>query len=304
MRNWIFFLLIIISLSSFSQKDDSTIFINPEIPAHFPGGEDAMWCFIESNLNYHIINNSRDTGIVWTRFNVEEDGIIDSIKVLGIRCKDTSFKANYKIQNEIIRVIEAMPNWEPMRYYNNDTPLKSQFNLPIRVPYTEFWCSEKDRKIQSLNISSISDSIIQSEINSISQRKDLKQARNLNTEIKEIPISYYNDSIIYFNRKETYITYYLSKNQGIIDSLWLIVHSKVIIPIPDSAYNNIRNLYPIYPTKIKKKKLYKSEYYKAFVSKNGQHIYLYFRFQHFGEQYEAIFIFDNLQYCGRVIERI
>lgn len=141
MRNWIFFLLIIISLSSFSQKNDSTIFINPELPAHFPGGEDAMWCFIEANLNFNIINSSNDSGVIWTRFNVEVDGSIDSIKILAFKSKDNfSTSSIYIIQNEIIRVIDAMPKWEPMKWVDKNKPLRSKYNLPIPIPYTSFHC--------------------------------------------------------------------------------------------------------------------------------------------------------------------
>ena len=99
---------------------DRGIFIHPPLP-NYPGGEEAMYRFISSNLQYpeECLKDSLE-GRVIIRLLIDKDGQIMCAKALR------SFHP--AAESEAIRVIMAMPDWVPPQGEYRD---RSEFTLPI-----------------------------------------------------------------------------------------------------------------------------------------------------------------------------
>jgi len=92
-------------LNVIEDPDDEIYVIVEELPS-FPGGEEAMREFLRQNLRYPAI--AQEIGIqgkVFVRFVVKKDGSISNASI--VRGVHTS------LDNEALRVIRSMPNWEP-----------------------------------------------------------------------------------------------------------------------------------------------------------------------------------------------
>lgn len=89
----------------------------------FPGGELAMRKFISENIHFPAEARSADIqGSVYIQFVVEKTGKITNIKTLrgiGGGCDE-----------EALRVVKLMPNWNPGR--QNGQTVRVQFVLPIK----------------------------------------------------------------------------------------------------------------------------------------------------------------------------
>jgi TonB family protein len=74
----------------------------------FPGGEEAMMKFIIKDLRYPITGKLAGVeGRVFARFVVEIDGLISNVEIIrGI---------NPAFDQEVVRVINTMPRWNPGR---------------------------------------------------------------------------------------------------------------------------------------------------------------------------------------------
>ncbi|MCF8344402.1 MAG: energy transducer TonB, partial [Bacteroidales bacterium] len=85
--------------------EEPVILIPGKMP-EFPGGESAMYAYIQQHLKYPA--PAAQIGIqgkVFARFIVEKDGSISHIEIpkgLGFGCDE-----------EVIRVIKSMPLWQP-----------------------------------------------------------------------------------------------------------------------------------------------------------------------------------------------
>jgi TonB family protein len=76
-----------------------------ELPQH-PGGEDAMMQFLIKNMRYpKEAQRSGESGLVVVRFMVNTDGTFDQLVILK--------SAGPSLDKEAIRVIHAMPRWQP-----------------------------------------------------------------------------------------------------------------------------------------------------------------------------------------------
>ena len=88
------------------EKEDNEIYVNVQKRSQFPGGEAALFAFLKANINYPLI--ARDigiTGFVYVSFIVWKDGTIrrtNVIRGIGSGCDE-----------EVIRVMNIMPDWEP-----------------------------------------------------------------------------------------------------------------------------------------------------------------------------------------------
>lgn len=104
------------------ENEEVEMFMPPPIEkAQFPGGNDAMFEYIQKNLNYP---EKSVEGKVTLRFMVGKNGEIENVHVLeGIvpGCPEC--------QQEAIRVVESMPKWKPAM--NGGKAVRSYFNLPI-----------------------------------------------------------------------------------------------------------------------------------------------------------------------------
>lgn len=88
--------------------------------ASFPGGEDALYKFLEDNIQ--MPKDFCGNGTVVVRFVVEKDGSITNPTVLrdiGGGCGE-----------EALRVVRLMPKWEPGSV--DDKPVRQEFTLPVK----------------------------------------------------------------------------------------------------------------------------------------------------------------------------
>lgn len=88
----------------------------------FPGGPIKLMEFIKNNLHYPNEKDSCAQGRVILTFVVDTDGSIDDVKV--VRSVDSL------LDNEAIRVVKMMPQWNPGKAYDG-TPVRVKYTLPI-----------------------------------------------------------------------------------------------------------------------------------------------------------------------------
>jgi len=127
-------LIILLSINPlFAQtKSDSTVktsdtievFIFVDKKAYFKGGEEALYSFISANIQYPkkaLIN--KINGKVVVQFTVNKDGSLSDISTLGKHI-------GYGLEEEAIRVIKTMPNWEPALQKGKNVIMR--FRMPIK----------------------------------------------------------------------------------------------------------------------------------------------------------------------------
>lgn len=104
------------------EVDDNRILEVPEVMASFPGGDEALYKWLNQNIKYP--SRAQDQGIqgrVMVKFVVEKDGSIGNVQVTRSPDEDLS--------KEAIRVVKAMPKWKPAR--QGTRTVRSYFNLPV-----------------------------------------------------------------------------------------------------------------------------------------------------------------------------
>jgi len=103
--------------------DEDRVFVVVEEQAQFPGGEEARLSFLQTNLRYPAKARAAGIqGIVFVSFVVEKDGSITNPHILrGI---------GHGCDEEVIRIVEAMPNWIPARHRGQ--AVRVQFTMPVR----------------------------------------------------------------------------------------------------------------------------------------------------------------------------
>lgn len=102
--------------------DEEPIIRIPASRAEYPGGMAALREFLAANCHYpKEAQEKGQQGVVMLEFVVEKDGTISGIKVLRSVCP--------ALDAEAIRVVKAMPKWEPAD--DNGLKCRSYFQLPI-----------------------------------------------------------------------------------------------------------------------------------------------------------------------------
>jgi periplasmic protein TonB len=100
-------------------KEEEEILIFAEEPAEFPGGEKALYKYIQDNVSYPVIAQENGVqGKVYVKFVVNEQGLVSNAEI--VRGVDTN------LDREALRVINSMPKFKPARqsgrfvkvYYN------------------------------------------------------------------------------------------------------------------------------------------------------------------------------------------
>lgn len=88
----------------------------------FPGGKKALLEFIRKNLSYPLEAKIKNIqGRVITNFVVERNGSLSEVQVIrGV---------HPSLDKEAIRIIEAMPDWEPGKVKGQ--PVRSRYTLPL-----------------------------------------------------------------------------------------------------------------------------------------------------------------------------
>ncbi len=101
-------------------EGEAEIYVFPDEYPSYPGGEEAMYDFINKNLQYPE-GDRLITGTVVIRFVVEKDGSISNVSIareIGGGCG-----------KEVARVVKMMPKWNPAKI--NGKPVRFEFSLPI-----------------------------------------------------------------------------------------------------------------------------------------------------------------------------
>jgi protein TonB len=105
------------------EVEEMEIFTVVESMPGYPGGDAARMRFLQENIKYpQMARESGIQGTVYATFVVEIDGSVTDVRILrgiGGGCDE-----------EAIRVIEAMPNWNPGM--QRGKPVRVQFTMPIR----------------------------------------------------------------------------------------------------------------------------------------------------------------------------
>jgi hypothetical protein len=144
MRTLIFILIVLLTsnFKAFSQKDSLVVLDNyvQDIP-RFPGGYDSLWCVLENNFRYEILNKDNRNIIFNVIFVIDSLGVSKNFRYAGTRPRDIILNKSdsLKIQ-EIIRVLSLLPKWEPAKLMNKG--INIWFSIPIKTPYTEFRCKK------------------------------------------------------------------------------------------------------------------------------------------------------------------
>lgn len=104
------------------QVDDDRIFDVVEVNAHFKPNDDACYKWLADNIKYPAVCQEQGIqGRVFVSFVVNTDGSIVDVKVM--RSPDDN------LSKEAVRVVKAMPKWEPAR--QGGKKVRSRFNLPV-----------------------------------------------------------------------------------------------------------------------------------------------------------------------------
>ena len=87
---------------------------------HFPGGNGAMLDWLSKNIHY-TSGCASIQGRVVVSFFVEPDGSLSDIELVQ--------KVDPELDNEVLRVVKAMPKWIPV--IHNGQAIRAKYTLPI-----------------------------------------------------------------------------------------------------------------------------------------------------------------------------
>jgi TonB family protein len=123
-----------LALFSMSMTDENTVAKStasstivkgedPEVKAEYPGGMDAMFAFLGKEAKYpKSLEKEGPEGKVFVEFTITKSG-----KVTDVNLKKAS--GYDAMDDEAIRMVEAMPNWKPAQ--KDGLAIKSKMTLPI-----------------------------------------------------------------------------------------------------------------------------------------------------------------------------
>ena len=87
---------------------------------HFPGGNGALLDWLSKNIHY-TSGCASIQGRVVVSFFVEPDGSLSDIELVR--------KVALELDEEVLRVVKAMPKWIPAS--QNNKPIRAKFTMPI-----------------------------------------------------------------------------------------------------------------------------------------------------------------------------
>ncbi|WP_212006289.1 M56 family metallopeptidase [Chitinophaga sp. HK235] len=95
-----------------------------EHPPTYVGGEEALTRYLSNSIHYpREAQENNVSGTILVQFVVDSTGHLKDLKTVGT-------KKGYGLEEEALRVITAMPQWNPGMHRNKKVAV--QFNLPIR----------------------------------------------------------------------------------------------------------------------------------------------------------------------------
>ena len=102
--------------------DKDLLFVQVDEDPEFPGGENAMYKFIEDSMQYpRLAAENGISGKVYVTFGIDTDGTVLNPRLLrDIGCGCGA---------EAIRVVKLMPKWKPGKLKGK--PVRVQYNLPV-----------------------------------------------------------------------------------------------------------------------------------------------------------------------------
>lgn len=113
------------SKKSSEGKDPNTeqVFTMVEQMPEYPGGEQALYQYLSNNIHYPdlALKNGKE-GTVYVKFVVDESG--------AVRDANVTRKVDPMLDIEALRVIKAMPAWQPGK--NNGRAVNVYFQIPIK----------------------------------------------------------------------------------------------------------------------------------------------------------------------------
>jgi hypothetical protein len=126
--------------------------IEPDIPIQqipqFPGGEDSLWCFLENNLQYDIINSDSEAVKYVFMFRIDTLGQASNFKFAGSIPKGLITRHDSLKKVEIIRVLKLLPRWTWVK----DLPkYPIWWSIPITTPLKDFKCKRLKLKLLDPN---------------------------------------------------------------------------------------------------------------------------------------------------------
>lgn len=105
------------------EEEEEVIFVVVESMPEFPGGQQALFKYINENVKYPVI--AQENGIqgrVICQFVVNKDGSIVDIEVVRSG-------GDPSLDKEAVRVIKSMPKWKPGK--QRGKPVRVKFTVPI-----------------------------------------------------------------------------------------------------------------------------------------------------------------------------
>lgn len=138
----LFSLLLTCNLKTLSQNDSDVVWLdNTQDLPRFPGGYDSLWCVLENNFKYDILNSDQKSITFIITFMVDSLGESRYFKCASIRPRDIILNhADSMKMQEIFRVLALLPRWEPAKQMN--VGISTGIMIPIKTPYTEFRCNK------------------------------------------------------------------------------------------------------------------------------------------------------------------
>jgi protein TonB len=107
------------------EPEPEQIFTVVEQMPEFPGGEAALYKYLNSNIKYPQMEaDAHIQGTVYLTFVVDKDGNIKDVKPLR------GVAGGPNLEKEAMRVVKSMPSWKSGK--QNGRPVSVQYNLPVR----------------------------------------------------------------------------------------------------------------------------------------------------------------------------
>ncbi len=111
-----------IDLQHVESNDGS--FTQVDAPPSYPGGEQALLAYLNENLRYpDAMRQAHVTGTVHLAFTITDRGEVKDARVRR------GIDGGEPLHAEALRVVNAMPNWQPARVQGVAVPM--EYVLPI-----------------------------------------------------------------------------------------------------------------------------------------------------------------------------
>lgn len=110
----------------YTTKDGKIIYNKAEVDPKYVGGEKALMEYLRNNLQYPKEADDKGLeGTVFVDFVVAADGTVGVVEIMN----EPGEEVDESLRNEAIRVVSAMPKWEPGRQRGKAVDVK--YSLPI-----------------------------------------------------------------------------------------------------------------------------------------------------------------------------